>query len=181
MREMTIDIRDLTETQRTHWQNTYSAHPGMYGEAPSASAVHALIEGLTARGYTLVTVPELFAGLELRPGRDYRRRANALAPYIPASAPGAVVLRYGPTRSPQDNDTFRAERPSAGVCRSAQLTSGESAFATRNDTPYDVEMHAEPRCAGKPFVLGPTHEQYGPVRSFRVVGPASAPPAGSPW
>ncbi|MDX3388298.1 polysaccharide deacetylase family protein [Streptomyces niveiscabiei] len=147
----------------------------------TVDAVPALIEGLTARGYTLVTVPELFADLDLRPGRDYRRRANALASYVPASAPGTVVLRHGPTRSPRGNDTFRAERPPAGACRSAQLPSGESAFATRNDTAHDVEMYPAPGCAGKPFVLRPTHEQYGPVRSFRIIGPASAPSAGSPW
>ncbi|MFJ5774373.1 class I SAM-dependent methyltransferase [Streptomyces sp. NPDC093094] len=35
------DEQDLTETQRRHWQDTYTAHPGMYGEQPSAPAVHA--------------------------------------------------------------------------------------------------------------------------------------------
>ncbi|MFF5809613.1 class I SAM-dependent methyltransferase [Streptomyces sp. NPDC012746] len=38
---MTGDERDLAEAQRAHWQSTYSAHPGMYGEEPSAPAVHA--------------------------------------------------------------------------------------------------------------------------------------------
>ncbi|WP_128432740.1 class I SAM-dependent methyltransferase [Streptomyces cyaneus] len=38
---MTDDGRDLAETQRAHWQSTYTAHPGMYGEEPSAPAVHA--------------------------------------------------------------------------------------------------------------------------------------------
>lgn len=32
---------DLTEAQRRHWEGTYRAHPGMYGSAPSAPAVHA--------------------------------------------------------------------------------------------------------------------------------------------
>jgi SAM-dependent methyltransferase len=32
---------DLTGAQRQHWQDTYRAHPGMYGSAPSAPAVHA--------------------------------------------------------------------------------------------------------------------------------------------
>ncbi|CAM03982.1 methyltransferase family protein [Saccharopolyspora erythraea NRRL 2338] len=32
---------ELAESQRAHWQDTYSAHPGMYGEEPSAPAVHA--------------------------------------------------------------------------------------------------------------------------------------------
>ncbi|MDQ0810237.1 SAM-dependent methyltransferase [Streptomyces sp. B3I7] len=38
---MTGDEQDLAEAQRVHWQSTYSAHPGMYGEEPSAPAVHA--------------------------------------------------------------------------------------------------------------------------------------------
>ncbi|MFI2206638.1 class I SAM-dependent methyltransferase [Streptomyces sp. NPDC020192] len=33
--------RDLGEAQRAHWQDMYAAHPGMYGEHPSAPAVHA--------------------------------------------------------------------------------------------------------------------------------------------
>lgn len=32
---------DLAGAQREHWQGTYAAHPGMYGEQPSAPAVHA--------------------------------------------------------------------------------------------------------------------------------------------
>ncbi|WP_369167299.1 class I SAM-dependent methyltransferase [Streptomyces sp. R28] len=32
---------DLADSQRRHWQNTYAAHPGMYGEQPSDPAVHA--------------------------------------------------------------------------------------------------------------------------------------------
>lgn len=35
------EVQGLAETQRQHWQNTYTAHPGMYGEGPSAPAVHA--------------------------------------------------------------------------------------------------------------------------------------------
>ncbi|MET9433946.1 class I SAM-dependent methyltransferase [Streptomyces sp. NPDC006551] len=33
--------RELADAQRRHWQDTYTAHPGMYGEQPSAPAVHA--------------------------------------------------------------------------------------------------------------------------------------------
>ncbi|MEU7281786.1 class I SAM-dependent methyltransferase [Streptomyces sp. NPDC045431] len=33
--------RELAEAQRRHWQSTYAAHPGMYGEQPSTAAVHA--------------------------------------------------------------------------------------------------------------------------------------------
>ncbi|MGW8762588.1 class I SAM-dependent methyltransferase [Streptomyces sp. NPDC055815] len=35
------DEQELAEAQRRHWQDTYAAHPGMYGEEPSAPAVHA--------------------------------------------------------------------------------------------------------------------------------------------
>lgn len=31
----------LADDQRRHWQQTYTAHPGMYGEDPSVPAVHA--------------------------------------------------------------------------------------------------------------------------------------------
>ncbi|MQS11362.1 class I SAM-dependent methyltransferase [Streptomyces kaniharaensis] len=31
----------LADAQREHWHRTYSAHPGMYGEQPSAAALHA--------------------------------------------------------------------------------------------------------------------------------------------
>ncbi|WP_431045415.1 class I SAM-dependent methyltransferase [Streptomyces sp. P1-3] len=33
--------RELAKAQRAHWQRTYAAHPGMYGDQPSAAAVHA--------------------------------------------------------------------------------------------------------------------------------------------
>ena len=35
------DGPDLTAEQRQHWQDTYRAHPGMYGSDPSAPAVYA--------------------------------------------------------------------------------------------------------------------------------------------
>ncbi|MGW6395773.1 class I SAM-dependent methyltransferase [Streptomyces sp. NPDC055103] len=38
---MAGDERELAAAQRAHWQSTYAAHPGMYGEEPSAPAVHA--------------------------------------------------------------------------------------------------------------------------------------------
>ncbi|MGW0390576.1 class I SAM-dependent methyltransferase [Streptomyces sp. NPDC003042] len=38
---MADDSKELGEAQRAHWQRTYRAHPGMYGEQPSAPAVHA--------------------------------------------------------------------------------------------------------------------------------------------
>ena len=38
---MADDGQELGEAQRVHWQHTYAAHPGMYGEQPSAPALHA--------------------------------------------------------------------------------------------------------------------------------------------
>ncbi|MFE7330835.1 class I SAM-dependent methyltransferase [Streptomyces sp. NPDC057565] len=38
---MAEDDGKLAEGQRRHWQDTYAAHPGMYGDAPSDPAVHA--------------------------------------------------------------------------------------------------------------------------------------------
>ncbi|MFC9679026.1 class I SAM-dependent methyltransferase [Streptomyces sp. NPDC056948] len=38
---MSDNDHDLADAQRRHWQDTYTAHPGMYGEQPSAPAVHA--------------------------------------------------------------------------------------------------------------------------------------------
>ncbi|WUO21952.1 class I SAM-dependent methyltransferase [Streptomyces sp. NBC_00287] len=35
------DEHDLGDDQRAHWQGMYGSHPGMYGEEPSAPAVHA--------------------------------------------------------------------------------------------------------------------------------------------
>ncbi|WP_433714016.1 class I SAM-dependent methyltransferase [Nocardia sp. CA-084685] len=32
----------LAQAQREHWQNTYAAHPGMYGDQPSIPALHAV-------------------------------------------------------------------------------------------------------------------------------------------
>ncbi|POX42048.1 class I SAM-dependent methyltransferase [Streptomyces sp. Ru72] len=45
--------------QRRHWEDTYRAHPGMYGEAPSAPAVHA---ARAFRSAGAVDVLELGAG-----------------------------------------------------------------------------------------------------------------------
>ncbi|MEW2139068.1 class I SAM-dependent methyltransferase [Streptomyces sp. NPDC005409] len=35
---------ELADVQQAHWQATYAAHPGMYGEQPSAPAVYAAAE-----------------------------------------------------------------------------------------------------------------------------------------
>ncbi|MBT2506643.1 class I SAM-dependent methyltransferase [Streptomyces sp. ISL-98] len=51
--------RELAEAQRAHWQQTYAAHPGMYGDEPSAPAVHAAEVFRTAGAQDVV---ELGAG-----------------------------------------------------------------------------------------------------------------------
>ncbi len=53
------DGRDLASQQRAHWQRTYGAHPGMYGEEPSAPARHA---AAVFRAAGARTVLELGAG-----------------------------------------------------------------------------------------------------------------------
>lgn len=40
---------DLAGAQQDHWQRIYGAHPGMYGQEPSAAAVHA-VEVFRANG-----------------------------------------------------------------------------------------------------------------------------------
>jgi SAM-dependent methyltransferase len=41
MAVVTDNGQDLADAQWAHWQNTYTSHPEMYGEKPSAPAVHA--------------------------------------------------------------------------------------------------------------------------------------------
>ncbi len=36
-----MDEHELGDEQRAHWQEVYTAHPGMYGEQPSTAALHA--------------------------------------------------------------------------------------------------------------------------------------------
>jgi hypothetical protein len=33
---------ELADVQRAHWQSTYSTHPGLHDENPSAPSVHAV-------------------------------------------------------------------------------------------------------------------------------------------
>ncbi|NEA59666.1 class I SAM-dependent methyltransferase [Streptomyces sp. SID13666] len=63
------DEQNLAEAQRAHWQSTYAAHPGMYGEQPSAPALHA-VQVFAAAGAKQVL--ELGAGH----GRDALRFAR---------------------------------------------------------------------------------------------------------
>jgi len=50
---------DLADEQRRHWQDTYRAHPGMYGTVPSTAAVHA---ASVFRAAGAVEILELGAG-----------------------------------------------------------------------------------------------------------------------
>ncbi|MEU9143951.1 class I SAM-dependent methyltransferase [Streptomyces sp. NPDC048349] len=50
---------ELATAQREHWQQTYGEHPGMYGEEPSAPAVHAAAVFRAAGAHTVL---ELGAG-----------------------------------------------------------------------------------------------------------------------
>jgi SAM-dependent methyltransferase len=60
----------LAEEQRRHWQETYQAHPGMYGSGPSEPAVHAALVFRKAGAHTVL---ELGAGH----GRDALYLARA--------------------------------------------------------------------------------------------------------
>ncbi|ELS56467.1 class I SAM-dependent methyltransferase [Streptomyces viridochromogenes] len=53
------DEQELAQSQRRHWQDTYAAHPGMYGEKPSDPAIHA---ASTFRAAGAKNVLELGAG-----------------------------------------------------------------------------------------------------------------------
>ncbi|MFD8003976.1 class I SAM-dependent methyltransferase [Streptomyces mirabilis] len=90
MKSVTGDGQDLAEVQRAHWQSTYGAHPGMYGEEPSAPAVHAaaVFRATGARG-----VLELGAGH----GRDalYFAREGFTVQATDFSATGLEQLRRG--------------------------------------------------------------------------------------
>jgi SAM-dependent methyltransferase len=79
---------ELGEVQRTHWQETYSAHPGMYGEEPSAAARHARD---VFRAADATDVLELGAGH----GRDalYFARSGFTVQALDFSATGLRQLR----------------------------------------------------------------------------------------
>ncbi|GAA2150105.1 hypothetical protein GCM10009727_54200 [Actinomadura napierensis] len=62
---------------------------------PSVKAIPAVIEGLKKRGFTFVTVSELFEGRQLTPGQTYSERM----PPKPAS-PAPVTASPPPTGSP---------------------------------------------------------------------------------
>ncbi|MGW4981384.1 class I SAM-dependent methyltransferase [Streptomyces mirabilis] len=85
--------QSLPDTQRAHWQHTYTRHPGMYGVQPSAPAVHAsaLFHAVGARD-----VLELGAGH----GRDalYFAREGFTVQATDFSATGLEQLRASAQR-----------------------------------------------------------------------------------
>jgi SAM-dependent methyltransferase len=85
---------ELAGAQRTHWQATYDAHPGMYGQRPSDPAVHA---AEVFGGAGVKDVLELGAGH----GRDALSFARG----------GFTVLAtdFSPTGLEQLRDTAAAE------------------------------------------------------------------------
>ncbi|MFF8574018.1 class I SAM-dependent methyltransferase [Streptomyces sp. CA-100214] len=87
---MAGDEQDLADAQRAHWQSTYAAHPGMYGEEPSAPAVHA---AAVFRAAGAGDVLELGAGH----GRDvlYFAREGFTVQATDFSATGLEQLRRG--------------------------------------------------------------------------------------
>jgi hypothetical protein len=49
---------ELGDAQRRHWQDTYRTHPGMYGGAPSAAAIHAAAE-FVERASRVLELPQV--------------------------------------------------------------------------------------------------------------------------
>ncbi|MFI9203049.1 class I SAM-dependent methyltransferase [Streptomyces sp. NPDC053048] len=81
--------RELADAQREHWQHTYTAHPGMYGEEPSAPAVHAAGVFRTAGARDVL---ELGAGQ----GRDtvFLAREGFTVQALDLSSVGLQQLQY---------------------------------------------------------------------------------------
>lgn len=169
-------------------------HPGsiilMHDTQPETlAAVPQLIRNLRAAGYTLVTVPQLFAGTELVPGAVYRDRASATRPdtaspswtTVPPSTSGdtnttvaGTVLWSYATHSatgPAEAGTLESGlRP--GECHNTlpphATTVDEPAFAIRNTTSHDVAVYDTPDCTHKITVLAPGSEEIDVLRSFKV-------------
>ncbi|MFI8502319.1 class I SAM-dependent methyltransferase [Streptomyces sp. NPDC085524] len=82
------DEEDLAAAQRAHWEATYAAHPGMYGQQPSGPAVHA---AAVFRAAGAREVLELGAGH----GRDalYFARSGFAVRATDVSATGLEQLR----------------------------------------------------------------------------------------
>lgn len=94
---MTDGPADLTRAQRQHWQDTYRAHPGMYGSTPSAPAVHAA-QAFRATGAERVL--ELAAGH----GRDALYFAQRGFTVLATDFSGVAVEQLHRTAQAQDLD-----------------------------------------------------------------------------
>ncbi|MEU6365131.1 class I SAM-dependent methyltransferase [Streptomyces sp. NPDC046931] len=77
---------ELADVQRAHWQNTYTVDPAMYGDRPSAPAVHA---AEVCRAAGAGDVLELGAGH----GREYFAREGFTVRATGFSATGLGQLR----------------------------------------------------------------------------------------
>ncbi|MDL4817641.1 polysaccharide deacetylase family protein [Actinomadura opuntiae] len=78
---------------------------------PSVKAIPAVIEGLKKRGFTFVTVSELFEGRQLKPGQTYSERM-APKPASPApvtASPPPSGSPAGPAPSPSKSRPQQAE------------------------------------------------------------------------
>ncbi|WP_344438056.1 polysaccharide deacetylase family protein, partial [Kitasatospora nipponensis] len=159
-------------------------------QVSTLSAVPELIRTLRAAGYTLVTVPELFAPGTLAPGGAYRNRDSATRPAehpqpwdeAPASSTrdtatavaGTALWEYatgaasGPAQAERVEDGLRP-----GECRNTRPPRDDAtdtpAYALRNLTGHRIEMHDRADCGRRSAVVAPGEEQYGDLRSFRVL------------
>ncbi|QMU78579.1 polysaccharide deacetylase family protein [Streptacidiphilus sp. PB12-B1b] len=154
------------------------------------AAVPQLIRNLRASGYTLVTVPQLFAGTRLDPGSVYRDRDSAARPDADSrnwhatpptadqdtadAAAGTVLWRYAthsPT-GPSEAGTLEHGLHS-GQCHDTlpphATSPDEAAFAIRNTTGHDVAMYDTPDCTHRTATLTPGSEQTGTLRSFKLL------------
>ncbi|MFI9274488.1 polysaccharide deacetylase family protein [Kitasatospora sp. NPDC052896] len=120
-------------------------------------ALPELIDGLRARGFTLVTVPQLFGTLEA--GRDYPRLPAAPAP-VPH--PGAVTWRYRPADGPDTEAVLADPRP--GRC----YPGDRPGFALRDETDHDVESYRNADCTDPAGLLHPGDEVYDELGGFVV-------------
>ncbi|MGF1430511.1 polysaccharide deacetylase family protein [Kitasatospora sp. LaBMicrA B282] len=160
-----FDWRD-DDAAATARRGIEQARPGsvilMHDIVPSTPrAVRPLIEGLRARGFTLVTVAQLF-GHPLAAGQDYPR-APAGPPATPH--PGAVTWRYRPAAGPDPDQDQVVAAPEPGRCH----PTGRPGFALRDETDRDVEMYRDGDCTVKAARLHPGDELYGEVGGFRVL------------
>jgi peptidoglycan/xylan/chitin deacetylase (PgdA/CDA1 family) len=79
---------------------------------PSVQAIPAVIEGLKRRGFTFVTVSELFEGRQMKPGQAYSERMPPPKPASPApvtASPPPSGSPAGPAPAPSSSKPQQAE------------------------------------------------------------------------